>query len=435
MGFDLGAFAGGIGQGIEQGQDIAKKQRERAAEARLMKTNAAAAMVQAQRATDALKPPGSFGAGGAAPQLKPGGAGPAPGAPQPPQPGAPPPQQPPMGGPPKPPQQVPMPGATPMSGAGPQPPRPGMMAPPPGQGGGGMPGANRPPPPQGAPPMGGPAPQPKPPRPPQGAPPPQGPPPGPGGQGAPPGGGAPPIPTTGPFAGIDMQQVGQQYQQLVKIGQQHFTSVMQEVMQDAQRTGKKLSPLEAMDAAHKLVEDEDLDPTLKSIMTADINNNKAQLQFVLGGQKIAGSEQNADTRAGAQEDVANINADARRYGADQGLAGRRAGADATVKAAGIRGAAEEATGAGHDTARVTTQGMGDTSREGVAAGHDATSARNTDSRSAAQRDAAAIRNPKGADALFKRNAISQAREAIAKGAPKAAVMARLKALGVPTDGF
>lgn len=272
-GFDLGAFAGGIGQGIEQGEGIRDKYRKRVQEIRVQKANEAAAMVQSQRAAGTLAAGGAASAAGAAPQLAPPkppmGAPPAGGAPsqvapqgapplRPPM-GAPPPQMgaPPPGGPPKP---VPMPGAQPMpqpmsGGAPPQaPPMPGGGVPPP-----------HPPAPQ---------------QPPPGAPPP----------GGPPGGGA--ADPNSPFAGLDVQRLGNQYKSMVQIGQQHFTATMKEVLDDAKRAGKKITPLEAMDAATALVQNEDLDPTLKSLMLADVQNNKAQMQFVLGNGKL--DEKTAD---------------------------------------------------------------------------------------------------------------------------------------------
>ncbi len=288
MAFTLGAFAGGVGEGIEQGQDIRKRYQERIDKQRVDQANRLAfqtlsgdvkPIAGVGGAPNGGAPPPGGGMGGPPPPPAMGapsgaGAGPAPAM------GGPPPSpqgQPPMGGAPQGvPRTVPMPGAQPMPGAG----GPTMST-------NGMP---TPPPPPGGPPMAGAPPQARPPMP--GGATPGGPPPGagPGVQpgGAPPGGGQgdPSQDPNSPFYGIDIQKVGQQYQQLTQIATSHYKEVLQQVTAQIKQSGQKVDPLVAMQAADDIISKQDLDPTLKALISANAGLTKAQMQFVLGQGKL-----------------------------------------------------------------------------------------------------------------------------------------------------
>lgn len=245
-GFILGDFAGGIGQGIEQGEDIRKKYQDRIAAQRVLAANKAAAQImtdKAQAANQAVAKAPNAPVAPAGPQGVPSpmaGGGPQPGA-------APPPQA-------AQPRPVPVPGATPM----PQPPQAGPAPAAPVQAPKPMPA------PQGG---GGPAPA---------SPAPQG-----------QGGGAS-TPTDGPFAGLDINQVGQQWQQIKQVGDQYVAGVAKEVYANLSKGGKKVDPLLLMDTVHQMVSDEEnLDPTLKQIMLSEVQTNKLQMQFALGQGNLA----------------------------------------------------------------------------------------------------------------------------------------------------
>ncbi len=299
MAFTLGAFAGGAASGLDNGANLAEKYRAKIDKQRVDQANRIASQVLSGDvkpiagvggAPNGGAPPPGGGMGGPPPPPAMGapsgaGSGPAPAM------GGPPPSpqgQPPMGGAPQGvPRPVPMPGAQPMPGAG----GPTMST-------NGMP---TPPPPPGGPPMAGAPPQARPPMP--GGATPGGPPPGagPGVQpgGAPPGGGQgdPSSDPNSPFYGIDIQKAGQQYQQLTQIATSHYKDVLQQVTAQIKQSGQKVDPLVAMQAADDIISKQDLDPTLKALISANAGLTKAQMQFVLGQERLGQGQEKADQGA------------------------------------------------------------------------------------------------------------------------------------------
>lgn len=225
-GFSLGSFAGGIGQGVEQGQQIRARQ----------------TALEEQRRQQAAQAAAANWLQSLAQQPDAGGAGPGPTAvPPQPTPAVPPGSQgpPPQGGPPQGgmPQQVPMPGAQPM-----QPPPMAQGAPPAG------------------PPMGG------------GAPAPQG--------GPPMSGGAPPMqrPQAGPPPGPQVSGTAAPTGDVFADSKKTLQSVARGIAQA--NPGRKWKPGELLDAVNDAVKAMDgINPMEKIAAQAQIAGSKAQLEY------------------------------------------------------------------------------------------------------------------------------------------------------------
>lgn len=275
--------------------------------------------------------------------------------------------------------------------------------------------------PQGGPPPGG-APQP-----PMGAPPP----------GGPPGGGqalsATAQPTGNPFT--DAQAT--------------LKSLAQGI--NAANPGKKWKPDELIDAMNMAV------TAGQGIMP----DQKLLMQGELAQAKIDAATHDAIMKADTAQEVARIKADSAQKIADARAATAEAVQalkDATAERdTDANNTSREKVGAGHDTASTANAGtragatigaatIGANSREKVGAGHDAASVSNAGTRAGATTGAAAtaaaarthaadVAHPQGAKAIADRQALVQAREAISKGAPKEAVIAKLKTMGVNPAGL
>jgi len=276
MGFDWGSFAGGIGQGMQTGADIRRKMLEREQQLQQMRAQSARAQGLMQR-LGGMQP--MDGQGGAPPSQGAGPAAPPAAAPA----SAAPPVAAPMGAAPAP---APMGGQgapQPIPGARPMPPGvtpPGMARPP-------VPGQAGPAAPQGP---AGPA-----------AGPPAAPPGTAGSQGGAQQANQDP---DSPLFGIDLQKVGQDWQQIKKTADQHYLQVAQTIMAGMKASGKKVDPVALMMAADDQVKADDaLDPMLKQIMLSESQNNRLQMQFVMGQKKLSTTERGQDLRYQAQQDA------------------------------------------------------------------------------------------------------------------------------------
>lgn len=335
-GFALGSFAGGIGQGIEQGQRIRENYEARLKEK--IQKGADTAVENYLKATPDAPgaapgpPPAPVGPVGLPPPA--GGLGAMPGAtPMPPPPGMVPPPGPPGGGPP--------PGPAPMQGGPPGP-------------AGAMPGV---PPPSpmaipGARPM-GPPPSPQAAVPPPGGPPPGGPPPG----GAP--GGAPPGQPPAPQDPLSQAQAR---------AKTYFTSIAQGMK--AANPGHKWQPGEFLAAMKEYV-------SLSNALTPE---EKALAQAQLGILNLAVKQQNADTGAkradtgaaneASEEGYRAGSVDARNRATDTRSADSRYAAQMTYKgrkyAADVGAQSRESVADVGAQSRESVANIGAQSRENVA---------------------------------------------------------------------
>lgn len=298
MGFDLGSFAGGIGQGMQQGADIRRRMMERAQQLRDLKAQANAQDYFAKGPISGV----------------PGVGGPPPQPPAPAQGGG---------------------GGT----AGPAPP----MAPP--QAPGGMPGPQRPPMPPAGPmaaPQGMPsaaAPAPKPPGPPA----------------AP---GAPPAPQQGaggvvqPQLPQDTQRKFQDLMQQIaaqnpgkKWGKTELLDTAMAVVKDADSMNPMEKILTQAQIAYMkvLAHHEEVQET---------NETRQGVADTQAGARMYGSDKGLEGR----EYAADKGLTGREYAADKGLTGREYSADKGLEGRQVAAAASETVGAGHDAAsRANTQ--------------------------------------------------------------------------------
>lgn len=204
--------------------------------------------------------------------------------------------------------------------------------------------------------------------------------------------------------------------------------------------GRKWKPEELIDAINMAI-------TTAQGMAPD---QKLLMQGEIAQAKIDSATHDAVMKAQTAQEVAQIKAESAQQVADA--------RDATAKALqDLKDATAEKNAATAANARVTVgkgnnaATMGSAAERAkaavtVGAGHDQASTANANTRAGATRDAATtganarahaadVAHPQGAKAIADRQSLDAARQAIAKGADKAAVIARLKAAGVSTAGL